>query len=559
MCETLPNGQEMCSKSIKCGDGEDLKKGQLVFLRPEASVSLEGGAKLGSDYVATAGVTISMTILEVQVPVTLEANMGGTIGAGCTGLQVLSKAGEGSVSFEVESWAVGRQEWELFKWAGLEWAYPSKETFIGSCASKVGIPDPKPPLLLDPLDSSCQVVLYDGLDGNAADNKYTYAVQASTLKKCLKHFVLQTTPCNGADVIKNTVPWTIGHGKNEAVPSSGGKDGGEYSCRRAARELGLNFATVMTTYEWASGCLFHDGNVYYSPHKEGSSENPTDAYICWSDNWKTSAGWTKQKNQLCLETTDGQKMVLPELIQESAKSATTYGNCLNVQFIDNDGGGADAALTDPPDDNNVFMMGRGTYNFEYDLEEDVAAVAITPFIPKPADYDKGCPTDSNGNVIFDYENAEKKGADGNRLTCNEWLETENPRCCHLMGFYYTEYTGLVAWNAGECVDPDKPSDGVCMIDGKHGLSSIRVSNGCNSIFLGAVDTVDNTFAKGSLPQLDYLKHGLKYVQGWPKTSSRDKQLNCDDGTCYHRTASDFSMLTATNSDRPKVTLCSAPT
>ena len=32
--------------------------------------------------------------------------------------------------------------------------------------------------------------------------------------------------------------------------------------------------------EWASGCLYHGGNVYYSPHEDGSTQNPTDGYIC---------------------------------------------------------------------------------------------------------------------------------------------------------------------------------------------------------------------------------------------------------------------------------------
>ena len=50
-------------------------------------------------------------------------------------------------------------------------------------------------------------------------------------------------------------------------------------CSAQAAALGLNFAAVAGA-EWASGCLFHGGNVYYSDHADGSAQDPTDAYIC---------------------------------------------------------------------------------------------------------------------------------------------------------------------------------------------------------------------------------------------------------------------------------------
>jgi hypothetical protein len=53
----------------------------------------------------------------------------------------------------------------------------------------------------------------------------------------------------------------------------------EAECRQAQTLLGLTFASVAGP-AWHSGCLFHGGSVYFSPHTPGSTQNPTDAYIC---------------------------------------------------------------------------------------------------------------------------------------------------------------------------------------------------------------------------------------------------------------------------------------
>jgi len=50
-------------------------------------------------------------------------------------------------------------------------------------------------------------------------------------------------------------------------------------CVAAAASLGLSYKSVAGS-EWATGCLFHNGNVYFSPQEDGTSENPTDGYIC---------------------------------------------------------------------------------------------------------------------------------------------------------------------------------------------------------------------------------------------------------------------------------------
>jgi hypothetical protein len=55
----------------------------------------------------------------------------------------------------------------------------------------------------------------------------------------------------------------------------------ETTCTAAAAALGYTWASV-TGSEWATGCLFNDGSVYFSPVEDGSADNPTDAYICKS-------------------------------------------------------------------------------------------------------------------------------------------------------------------------------------------------------------------------------------------------------------------------------------
>jgi hypothetical protein len=51
------------------------------------------------------------------------------------------------------------------------------------------------------------------------------------------------------------------------------------ACQAAAAVLGVQWA-AMAGPEWASGCLYNNGAAYYSPHVDGTTQNPTDAYIC---------------------------------------------------------------------------------------------------------------------------------------------------------------------------------------------------------------------------------------------------------------------------------------
>jgi hypothetical protein len=54
----------------------------------------------------------------------------------------------------------------------------------------------------------------------------------------------------------------------------------ETACTAAAATLGYTWVSEAAGSEWASGCIFHGGSVYFSPIEDGSTENPTDAYIC---------------------------------------------------------------------------------------------------------------------------------------------------------------------------------------------------------------------------------------------------------------------------------------
>lgn len=52
----------------------------------------------------------------------------------------------------------------------------------------------------------------------------------------------------------------------------------EAECQAAAQQLSIPWDGAAGT-EWASGCIFHGGSVYYSPHADGTTQDPTDAYI----------------------------------------------------------------------------------------------------------------------------------------------------------------------------------------------------------------------------------------------------------------------------------------
>ena len=53
----------------------------------------------------------------------------------------------------------------------------------------------------------------------------------------------------------------------------------EAQCAAAAASVGAHFGGVTST-AWASGCIFHNSTVYFSPHLVGSSDNQVDAYLC---------------------------------------------------------------------------------------------------------------------------------------------------------------------------------------------------------------------------------------------------------------------------------------
>ena len=46
----------------------------------------------------------------------------------------------------------------------------------------------------------------------------------------------------------------------------------EAECQAAAQQMSLPWNGAAGT-EWASGCLFHGGGVYYSPHGDGTTQS----------------------------------------------------------------------------------------------------------------------------------------------------------------------------------------------------------------------------------------------------------------------------------------------
>ena len=176
VCEKDGDNKLCSTKGITCGDGKTLSKGQLLFVRPSAEIALSasGAVTFGA---AEAGIEIKVTLLEIKVPITLEANMGGTVGASSTSLQLQIGAGSGSVSAYAKVWAVGREDWEIFSWDGAETTYPDEGNFLGDYSDKVGIPK-RTFKMKDPLETECLVVLYPVLNGKGGDVNKRYALQA---------------------------------------------------------------------------------------------------------------------------------------------------------------------------------------------------------------------------------------------------------------------------------------------------------------------------------------------------------------------------------------------
>jgi hypothetical protein len=74
---------------------------------------------------------------------------------------------------------------------------------------------------------------------------------------------------------------TSGHFSMNMCPAAG-RINSLGACVNATRSaLSSSSASVAVAgSEWASGCLFHNGNAYFSAHATNSTQNPTDAYIC---------------------------------------------------------------------------------------------------------------------------------------------------------------------------------------------------------------------------------------------------------------------------------------
>merc|ERR1711865_116462 len=175
VCEKDGDNKLCSTKGITCGDGKTLSKGQLLFVRPSAAIELAGSCAVGTSG-AEAGIEIKVTLLEIKVPITLEANMGGTVGASSTSLQLQIGAGAGSISAYAEVWVAGREDWEIFSWDGAETTYPDEGYFLGDYSDKVGIPK-REFKMKDPLETECLVVLYPVTGGKGGDVNKRYALQ----------------------------------------------------------------------------------------------------------------------------------------------------------------------------------------------------------------------------------------------------------------------------------------------------------------------------------------------------------------------------------------------
>ena len=69
-------------------------------------------------------------------------------------------------------------------------------------------------------------------------------------------------------------PSQVGVTFNHCDTVANGMIATETECGAAAAEIGLPWASVAGS-EWASGCLFHGGSVYFSTHDDASTQVST--------------------------------------------------------------------------------------------------------------------------------------------------------------------------------------------------------------------------------------------------------------------------------------------
>jgi hypothetical protein len=168
------------TKNVQCGDGSDFKKGLFAFLKPEASIAVDGSAGLNC-VLFTVGVGLNIKLIEIAIPAGVDIKIGGS-DATCFGMQFKATAfsGRGYVFFD--SWFTGRKEWDIFEWEGPGWSYPSGKQLLGGCNAAAGIPEYEPPKEPAPSDVDCQVGFYPA-HSFGGDVNYRYYVASPNQKE----------------------------------------------------------------------------------------------------------------------------------------------------------------------------------------------------------------------------------------------------------------------------------------------------------------------------------------------------------------------------------------
>merc|ERR1711998_421941 len=108
--------------------------GLTAYIAPYAKAVLT--VKGGIDAVVVgAGIGGSVELLDLSIPVAVEAFLGGKLNAACVSLEITAKAGSGNLFLYAEAIHLFSAEFPLYQWEGLAWTFPDKATdgWLGKC------------------------------------------------------------------------------------------------------------------------------------------------------------------------------------------------------------------------------------------------------------------------------------------------------------------------------------------------------------------------------------------------------------------------------------------
>jgi hypothetical protein len=170
-----------CSKTTHCGAGKNTATdGGMIFFEPYAKVSADGSAGVTA-VIVSAGVGLNIDIVKLKFPMSLELGPGGNKDAECSSMFLEISAASGRAYVYFEAWIIGRNEWDLFDWAGPAYNYPGghdPELLLGHCSEGAGVPKLPPPEMPKTSDRDCQVAIFPGKNFGG-DVNYRYYVQSS--------------------------------------------------------------------------------------------------------------------------------------------------------------------------------------------------------------------------------------------------------------------------------------------------------------------------------------------------------------------------------------------